>query len=186
MLRKIKYKEFKNLYRKHIIYDFPKSERPSLKGFRKRILKYNSKVYIYEENEKEKGYIIIDKLNECILISFLAVYKNYRGEGIGTKILKEIEEKLKNEKGIILEVEDPEYAQSQNAKNIMLKRIKFYEKSGYKIVEGLNLKMFFDNFKIMILEKNKMNNKEVSKELKYFYDKIFNKNDKKLIEYNIY
>ena len=68
----------------------------------------------------------------------------------------------------------------------MLKRIKFYEKSGYKIVEGLNLKMFFDNFKIMILEKNKMNNKEVSKELKYFYDKIFNKNDKKLIEYNIY
>ena len=30
MLRKIKFKEFKELYRKHIIKDFPKDERPNL------------------------------------------------------------------------------------------------------------------------------------------------------------
>ena len=41
MLKKIKnFKDFKYLYRKHIVKDFPKEERPNLKGFRKRILKY--------------------------------------------------------------------------------------------------------------------------------------------------
>ena len=40
MLRKIKFKEFKDLYRKHIVKDFPSSERPNLEGFRKRMLKY--------------------------------------------------------------------------------------------------------------------------------------------------
>ena len=54
MLRKIKFKEFKDLYRKHIVQDFPSSERPNLEGFRRRILKHNEQVFIYEENETEK------------------------------------------------------------------------------------------------------------------------------------
>ena len=39
MLRKIDFKEFKKLYKNHIIKDFPPNERPSLWGFKKRILK---------------------------------------------------------------------------------------------------------------------------------------------------
>ena len=104
MLRKIKFKEFKDLYRKHIVKDFPSSERPNLEGFRKRMLKYNEETYIYEEEGIERGYCIIDQIQEYVLVAFLAVYEGNRGKGIGTKILKELEEKYSNKKGILLEV----------------------------------------------------------------------------------
>ena len=111
MLEKIKFKEFKRLYRTRMVQDFPSNERPKLQGFRKRMLKYNEEVFIYSEDNKEKAYLIVDELEEnYILISFLAVYKEYRGQGIGSKLLKEIREKYQNKKAILLEVENPEYA----------------------------------------------------------------------------
>lgn len=177
MLKKIKFKEFKDLYRKHIVQDFPSSERPNLEGFRRRIIKYNEQVFIYEENEIEKGYCIIADLDEYILVSFLAVYKETRGQGIGTKILKEIEEKYSNKKGIILEVENPEFAENEKEKNIQEKRIKFYQKSNFKIVPILNVKLFMVNFKIMIYQKEKqeINIQEVIDKMKEYYSKIINK-----------
>lgn len=177
MLKKIKFKEFKDLYRKHIVQDFPSSERPNLEGFRRRIIKYNEQVFIYEENEIEKGYCIIADLDEYILVSFLAVYKETRGQGIGTKILKEIEEKYSNKKGIILEVENPEFAENEKEKNIQEKRIKFYQKSNFKIVPNLNVKLFMVNFKIMIYQKEKqeINIQEVIDKMKEYYSKIINK-----------
>ena len=37
MLKKADLKKFKEIYRKHIIRDFPRSERPSFSNFKKRI-----------------------------------------------------------------------------------------------------------------------------------------------------
>lgn len=187
MLRKIKFKEFKELYRKHIIQDFPSSERPNLEGFRRRIVKHNEQVFIYEENETEKGYCIIDDLNEYILVSFLAVYKETRGQGIGTKILKEIEEKYSNKKGIILEVENPEFAENEKEKNIQEKRIKFYQNSNFEIVPSLNVKLFMVNFKIMIYQKEKkeINTREVIDKIKEYYSKILNKKRFNCIEFEL-
>ena len=187
MLKKIKFKEFKDLYRKHIVQDFPSSERPSLEGFRRRIIKYNEQVFIYEENEIEKGYCIIADLDEYILVSFLAVYKETRGQGIGTKILKEIEEKYSNKKGIILEVENPEFAENEKEKNIQEKRIKFYQKSNFKIVPNLNVKLFMVNFKIMIYQKEKreINIQEVIDKMKEYYSKIINKKRFNYIEFEL-
>ena len=112
-----------------------------------------------------------------ILVSFLAVYKETRGQGIGTKILKEIEEKYSNKKGIILEVENPEFAENEKEKNIQEKRIKFYQKSNFKIVPNLNVKLFMVNFKIMIYQKEKqeINIQEVIDKMKEYYSKIINK-----------
>ena len=59
MLRKIKFKEFKDLYRKHIVKDFPKDERPNLKRFRKRMLEKKEETYIFEEEGIAMGYCII-------------------------------------------------------------------------------------------------------------------------------
>ena len=185
MLRKIKFKEFKSLYRKHIIQDFPSSERPNLEGFRRRMLKYNEQTYIFEENETEKGYIIIADLEEYVLVSFLAVYKETRGQGIGTKILKEITEKYSNKKGIILEVENPDFEEDEKEKNIQQKRIKFYEKSNFEIIPNLNVKLYMVNFKIMIYkqEKQEINKQEIINELNKYYSKIAKKKNKEYIKF---
>ncbi len=177
MLKKVKIQEFKDLYRKHIVKDFPKTERPNLKGFRRRILKNNEQVFIFEENEIKKGYCLASEIGEYILVTFLAVYKENRGQGIGTKILKELKEKYENKKGILLEVENPDFAENDKEKEIQLKRIKFYEKSKFEIVPNLNIKLFFVNFKIMIYQaqKQKIEKEEIIDSLYKYYQKNIGK-----------
>ena len=171
MLKKIKFKKFKDLYRKHIIKDFPKSERPNLEGFRKRMLKYNEETFIYEEEGVERGYCIIDQIQDYVLVAFLAVYEGNRGKGTGTKILKKLEEQYSNKKGILLEVEDPDFAKNENEKNIQERRISFYERAKFKVVENLKIELFMVNLKIMIYNfKNEQTSiNEIEKILKYYY-----------------
>ena len=175
MLRKIKFKEFKSLYRKHIVKDFPKNERPNLEGFSKRMLQKNEETYIFEENGIEKGYCIIDKLQEYVLVAFLAVFENQRGQGIGTKILKELENKYQTEKGILLEVEDPDFFENEEERIIKQRRINFYERANFKMVNDLKVELFRVNFRIMVSEDKSNNTKEISEEMKYFYTMILNK-----------
>ena len=175
MLRKIKFKEFKDLYRKHIVKDFPKDERPNLKRFRKRMLEKKEETYIFEEEGIAMGYCIIDEIQEYVLVAFLAVFENKRGKGIGTKILKEIENKYQNKKGILLEVEDPDFSKSEEENKLRQRRIHFYERANFKIVEDLKIKLFGVNFRIMVSGKNFSNTQEIREEMKYFYGTILNK-----------
>lgn len=187
MLRKIKFKEFKDLYRKHIVKDFPSSERPNLEGFRKRMLKYNEETYIYEEEGVERGYCIIDQIQEYVLVAFLAVYEGNRGKGIGTKILKELEEKYSNKKRILLEVEDPDFAKNENQKNIQERRIKFYERANFQVIENLKVELFMVNFKIMIynFKNEQININEIEKVMKQFYYAIIEKKRRDYIKIKI-
>lgn len=177
MLKKVKIQEFKDLYRKHIVQDFPSNERPNLEGFRRRILKNNEQVFIFEEEEIKKGYCLVADLEEYVLVTFLAVYKENRGQGIGTKILKELKEKYSEKKGILLEVENPEYIENEKEKNTALKRIKFYEKSNFKIVPDLNVKLYLVDFKIMVnqAKEQEINKQEVIDNLYKFYLKNVSK-----------
>lgn len=182
MLKKVDLKEFKEIYRKHIIKDFPREERTTLNKFKKRVTRGQEEVYLYEEGEKEKAYIIIANLDNYVLVTFLAVFEECRGEGIGTKLLKEIEANFSNRKGILLEVENPQYSTSQDEKEIRQRRIKFYERSNYNIVDGLEISLHSTMFNIMMLNINntKINEKEISKELNDFYTNIFRRYDKTL------
>ncbi len=182
MLRKIKFKEFKKLYRKNIIRDFPKNERPNLENFRKRILTNKEEVYIFEEEGIEKGYCIIAQLENYIFVDFLATYKESRGQGVGTKIIKELIEKYPNY-NILLEVEDPKFAKDEKEKSIREKRIKFYEKSNFKMIKELQIK-YSDLviFKLMIFSIKEQNIQEIREEIKNFYSKIQNKKTLRKIE----
>ena len=187
MLKKITRKEFKQLYRKHIIKDFPKLERPSCKNFIRRIEKIKEEVYIYEEENKEKAYIILNDINDYIFITFLAVYKENRGQGIGTKILKDLENKFKDKKAIIIEVENPETYNSLKEKETKERRIRFYKNLRYKVIEGLIFNTYFVQYKIMILNlrEKKIKEKEIADTIYNFYKKLVNKKDMELIKYEI-
>ena len=182
MLKKINLKEFKDLYRKHIVRDFPREERRSLNKFKKRVTSGKEEVYVYLENGQEKAYTIMVILNNYVMVSFLAVFKQYRGEGIGTKLLKEIKDNFSNKKGILLEVENPKYNKDEKEKEIRQRRIKFYEKSNYNIIDGVEVNSHSIMFNIMILNINneKIDKQEIAKELNDFYTEIFRKYDKNL------
>lgn len=184
MLRKIGISEFKDLYRKHIINDFPSMERPSLKRFVRRIKSYNENVYIYEEEGIKKAYTIIANLDDYVLVSFLAVYKEFRSQGIGTKLLKEVSNICKNKKAILLEVENPEKAENEKDREIRKRRIKFYERAGYKIIDNVRAIVYFQDYKIMALntDNKDIDIEETCEKLEKHYMLVFKKKNKEYIK----
>ena len=60
--------------------DFPKSEIPDYENFLKLTERNIHNVYVYKENEQDIAYFITMEKDEKVLITHLAVIKNYRGK----------------------------------------------------------------------------------------------------------
>lgn len=92
----------------------------------KKLLK-NKNYHIYTQLDKNKnliGFMAFWTLDSFVYLEHFAVDQKYRGHGIGSTMLKNF---LKNQnKDIILEVELAETL-------IQEKRIKFYERHGFKL-----------------------------------------------------
>lgn len=82
----------------------------------------------------------------------------------------------------MLEVENPKYSKSQKEKEIRERRIKFYEKSNYNVVDRVKVNSHSIMFNIMILNINneKIDKQEIAKELNDLYTNIFRRYDKNL------
>ncbi len=102
---------------------FPEDEYRTYEN-QKKILENEKYSVIVKKDEKENliGFISFWKLDGFNFIEHFAVDPNTRGQGIGSKMIKDFVNK--SEKPTILEVELPE-------NEISKKRIKFYEKNGF-------------------------------------------------------
>jgi ribosomal protein S18 acetylase RimI-like enzyme len=105
---------------------FPEDERRNLEEQRKLL---NNPLYNFipiHDEEKLIGFVAIWNLNEFIFIEHLAIKKELRGNGYGTKIIEDI--KSKYNKNIILEVEKPKTYEAKI-------RIEFYKRLGFYLNE---------------------------------------------------
>lgn len=119
-IKSLKQEEFKEIWK---IYEesFPKDERRDLEA-QKQVLK--NKLYrLYSINDKNEviGLIGEWKLPKIYFLEHIAIRKDKRNEGIGSKIIPEYLEKRKQ---IILETERPE------ANEMAIRRIKFWKRQG--------------------------------------------------------
>ena len=92
-----------NIYR---LYQsaFPDSEKKPFSMIRTMWKKGKSDVWYCEENGTFAGLVITINGPDKILLDYLAVAKNRRGQGIGSGILKKMREKYVG-KGVFLEIE---------------------------------------------------------------------------------
>lgn len=116
-------KEFKEAWK---IYEssFPPNERRSLEL---QIDLMKNKLYnffVVLENKIIIAIITYWDSDNFLFIEHLAVKEDIRGKSIGTKLLKEY--LIRNKQTIVLEVEIP-------STEIAIKRIRFYEKMGFKL-----------------------------------------------------
>ncbi len=81
--------------------------------------------YIVEENKKIIGFILIRKdiLDKvCLFIENLIVDSDYQGKGVGTKLVKFIEEKYSKKEGCIISLTTNKKSSAHN----------FYKRLGFK------------------------------------------------------
>ena len=137
--------EITYVYNEHIVTDFPASEVKPLKQMLEK--RENGQYFAYGMFECEAdgnndmpeqlagyAYFIKCRNKDVYLLDYLAIVKNKRSKHLGTSFLGQLK-KLAEADGklLMLEVENPDYADEEPAKDYMLKRIGFYKKNGMKL-----------------------------------------------------
>lgn len=118
-------KEIRKLYRTA----FPANERAPLFLLFKRTDNGRDNFYAITDNNEFIGLLYTISYKNLTYIFFLAVEKNKRGKGYGTKILKKVKE-MNPDKTVILMIEDTKIKDSKNYKE-RIERLKFYERNGF-------------------------------------------------------
>ena len=133
--------EIRNIYQTRMVIDFPQAE---LKPLEYIIEAVNDGIYeclrLYKDEECI-GYTFLVKQGNSYLIDYLAVYPDKRNNGAGSKLLSFLKEYLTKADAVILEVEDPKYADSEKEKDIQTRRLLFYLRNDC-VDTGLRVRCF--------------------------------------------
>ena len=94
--------EAKEIYNKHMLEDFPADELPEYERYLKLTKEKLHNVYLYNKDNQNVAYFIVVEEEKNILITHLAVMKDFRSKGIGKVFLEDIktffnDKKLKDE-----------------------------------------------------------------------------------------
>lgn len=151
-IRKMIPSEFKHIY-KSIENDFAEGEYAPYDVLAKQIEKGLQIGHIFQNGEKDVAYSICADgcANGYILISLLSVYKEFRGNGLGSIFLGELIRSYSLKQGIIVEVEKPENSRSTEERALCEKRIKFYQNAGFYLVTDIDYSIWDISMHLMVL-----------------------------------
>lgn len=134
MIRKILPEEIDWLY-PHIARDFPKNEHPPKMILKKQLRSGSLSGFVCQRDGQDLGYAFLTRWIQGFSLVFLyAVFPSCRGQGEGTRFMEELISAGKGQEGLILEVERPEDAKTQQEAETRRRRIAFYERLGYRLV----------------------------------------------------
>lgn len=118
------YKDDFNSFFKVMEKSFPEIERRTMEEQKKLFDESKYRVLGYKDNNEVKAFIALWEFDDFNFIEHFAVDKELRGNGIGSRFIKEFLNK--STKKTILEVEYPE-------DEISARRIEFYKRMGMKV-----------------------------------------------------
>ncbi len=95
---------------------------------------------VFCEGEQDLAYAVCldNHENGYVLISLFAVFKEYRERGIGSAFIKRLHQKYKDKLAIFVEVERPDEAKTRKEGYSRWRRIEFYEKAGFYLIQGVD------------------------------------------------
>lgn len=117
---------------------FPKEEQKPFKFLFDGVKKGYYDLFVVSDDENSfYGIAFVVKNNKVVLLDYLAIDESFRNQGLGSKVLKLLQEKYANQK-LVIEIEDT----TTPAKNIIerIRRKEFY----------LRNNMIMQDFKVML------------------------------------
>ena len=176
MIKEKKKKKALEIY-KFMEEDFPKNEIPDYKRYLKLTENHIHNVYVYVENGQEIAYFITMEKNNNrkILITHLAVIKDYRGKGVGKRFIEAIKDFLSDKKILIVEVESEKNAKNPQELEIIKRRMQYYLNAGFKKCERLEYTLFNMDYYILTYSSSnyEISNKKVRQTIENIYDGLF-------------
>lgn len=131
--------ERKDVFRRYMRYDFPYEELRPLRMIQKLVMKGGYYMHGVFEKDTLRAYACFweEKETNIMLFDYFAVVASVRNQGYGTAAMKLLLESCSHQNGVILEVENPETAQTDEEKTTREKRIEFYKRCGMQMSDAV-------------------------------------------------
>lgn len=176
MLKKLDRKEMEEIYRTQMQSDFPPAELKPWKRIKEMLEEGIYFAYGMYEEEKLLAYAFFVRAGkEQLLLDYYAVAEQARGMGIGSRCMALFCGELQEQGGsiILIEVENPDCAGTDEERKKRERRIHFYEKNGAYLT-GLRSCLFGVEYKIMYFPvRGKKEEEELWKALEKIYHAMF-------------
>ena len=149
LITKVGLEKAVEIFKNKVMNDFLEDEIPPLFVFERCIKDGTFECYMYEHDGEESGYIVTRKRDDLVFLLVLAIAEKMRGKGLGNAMVEEFKDSVKDRKIILLEAENPEATDDEKEKITRKKRIRFYEKLGFKVTENLKYLLVDIDYKIL-------------------------------------
>ena len=123
------------VYAERMTQDFPPDELKPLSMIERMLMRGEYTGYGAMAGENLLAYALFVTLKEdaCALLDYYAVESAHRDRGIGGAFLRAlVSGPLQDMRGVLLEIEDPEAAQSGDERLLRERRRQFYDRNGMK------------------------------------------------------
>ena len=162
--------EIRGIYRKRMKHDFPANELKPLSMIEKAFREKRYRCYGVREGDELLAYAFFVLAEDVYLLDYYAVKKELRGSGIGSGFLKELGRSHFGEAGCVLvEVDDPFFAGSEEEKQVRERRLAFYLRNGL-LDTGARARTFGADFLILEFPKGEAHSRAEAGAL---YDRIY-------------
>ena len=138
------------LYRDRMTRDFPPSELKSLGAILSMMKRGEYDVFCAQQSGEEAAYALLyhPKNGRVALLDYLAVEPDRRGKGVGTSLLRHLQEQYAPSADVLLiECERPKAAPDEL---LARKRIRFYQKAGAQMT-SVRVWLFGVEYSILVL-----------------------------------
>ena len=152
MLKKLDKLQVEYIYNKYMTVDFPEDELKPLSHMKRMMDEGICSAYALYDGEDMQSYFFLCEFDGYVLVDYLAVNPQKRGEGIGTKTLDLLRD-IAKDKVILVECEDVCFSPNDNEKTTRERRIAFYERAGFRL-SGVKTKLFGVRYVILTYPEN--------------------------------
>lgn len=155
-IRQLSAADILSVYSSHSIRHFPKEELKPVSSIERMLSEGIYNGYGIYDCSLEKNALLCYALftvphkQRNILLDYFAVMEDYRNHGIGSLFLKHFVSSVTDYNGILIEVENPDYAADAADLDIRSRRIGFYERNG-AVLTGISAHIFDAYYKLMFL-----------------------------------
>lgn len=124
--------EVRNIYEIHMIRDFPRAELKPLRWIIKMLGDGNYECLGLFEDDDLLAYAFFVLHDRHYLFDYLAVPPQKRNGGIGARFLQLLRDYFASADCVLGEIEDPDYAETEDQRQLRERRRRFYLRNGFR------------------------------------------------------
>lgn len=148
MIKALDADKLTHLYNTSMKHTFPRQELKPLKAMLRMQEEGNYDVWGYYDNDELLAYACVCSAAEPVLLDYLAVTEEHRGEGHGSAFLKALVSDTSIYSAMMLEIESVEDALDEADRVIRARRQKFYERLGF-VLTTTQAKVFGEHYVVL-------------------------------------